>query len=1151
MAEQDDIFEQSDVDILRQEREKKFINNISKSIADNVSLAAEEFTTMPFIVPSAIFNYASQLVNDKSPTLNPRIVNDLISEIAVKEYQGGGVEKSIFAFGPTLPAIMAGTLLYDKALDKIKKVSPNKYKSLVQVFPYWVGHIHGLASEVPKAGKAGKGLLNKSGKFIKAAANMGLQMMPWKVSSKLREMMGRNTMLLAKGSGALGIALNALTAKSVGDSTMTGTLQRAAADSIAKILNDAGAKELTGEELLLNDMIARQEFSESGASATYYLKNQSPEMQQALDNAGLFASAKEDDLYENIFPSQEELDKKYEEYQIESERYKKLPFNRKAGEFLKEAKDDISSRKLFQDIRNLTTESQNFIGENFRSFFNNPDDVEEITEYNMTYSNLESEAEDQADKAANEMYIKEKEMGILPNITNDIIQEPGVKITLDFPDDNVDPMGYSFQPNLENIEVPELSIGGDPGQFTDSMITGEEEDINVNDIIQEPGLENMSDFDIFEEAKNEGYNEVEVANLFGRVPMWAAANVDKAKMLLQIFTKNEKKNMDNVKNKLGTEEQVLKDATEEINILDTQPTGTVVGEPKIKKTIIDSPEDGESAFYSGLEARFMDPNTPKIFNNKEQLFNFLNQKGISKVEVEDNILNRYIETANKNGAPLYVDDMLKIIRQAPMRKIDTVTYGDARYGGTKNAKYDGYQEPGALQGSYREDVLFLDPKYIPNDPDSLPGSSHDFQERYVLGWTRKTDRKATLPVDKTQAGITEAIDEKQIKTIKKNQKKLTSQIDGLYASAYEKLKRAGNIEDLPDIDNLTTREIKDKVNQFTFDIQELDEPLYKQIEQFENKLMTDNMKLNKFQEMKEGQKVTITMADEIQSDILQQSKKLEEKLRKELGELLDLPLKERLSALSQQAMRYSGSAKDVSPEVLKFYTKNETIFRPMFQTAEDMQGFIKKFNDNKQVFEEVGQAGPAPSDDLIKRMNKAIEVEKKMLSDLDVALSEGAMKQLYPNVPFKDRAEWGEALIKMDLNKAANLLYGSNKIPDAATWYAVSPAKFITKRYGQKGGTATPRDQRTKDMKGIGMEEFYGGPDSVDPNGKHYTSVIEKALKRAAKENNSEFKIIKVDGMGDVFAVKITPEMLLPHKTHRKDGGMVYTPELIDIFEAA
>jgi hypothetical protein len=133
-------------------------------------------------------------------------------------------------------------------------------------------------------------------------------------------------------------------------------------------------------------------------------------------------------------------------------------------------------------------------------------------------------------------------------------------------------------------------------------------------------------------------------------------------------------------------------------------------------------------------------------------------------------------------------------------------------------------------------------------------------------------------------------------------------------------------------------------------------------------------------------------------------------------------------------------------------------------------------------------------------------------------------------------------------------------------------------------------------MKGIGMDEFYGGPNAVapktwqivDPDGrlikgkfaskdearqyahelgggadymvkaaepKHYTSVLEKALQRAAKENNSEIKKIKVkigdNKYVDSYAIKLTPEMLLPHKTHRKDGGMVYTPEIIDIFEAA
>ena len=166
-------------------------------------------------------------------------------------------------------------------------------------------------------------------------------------------------------------------------------------------------------------------------------------------------------------------------------------------------------------------------------------------------------------------------------------------------------------------------------------------------------------------------------------------------------------------------------------------------------------------------------------------------------------------------------------------------------------------------------------------------------------------------------------------------------------------------------------------------------------------------------------------------------------------------------------------------------------------------------------------------------------------------MSKESLQKLFPNVPFKNRMEWGSALIKRDLNLAAERLYGPNKVDGAAEWYAVTPANPVQNRYGQSGGTAVPLSQRTKQMKGIGTEEFYGGPNSVDPNGKHYTSTVEKILKKAAKENNSEIKIIEVPNVGKSFAIKITPEMLLPHKTHRKKGGVVYTPELIDIFEVA
>ncbi len=700
-----------------------------------------------------------------------------------------------------------------------------------------------------------------------------------------------------------------------------------------------------------------------------------------------------------------------------------------------------------------------------------------------------------------------------------------------------------------------LAYGGEttPGPFSESMQSGLEEEIDVQDIIKEPGFESMQEFDIFDEAKKEGYEEVEVANLFGRVPMWAVGNVPKWKMLLQDLTKNEKGILDAIKKKLGTKEEVAVDV-EDIDIF-TTPTGTKeVGTIKNKKTIIDSPETEESVFYSNLEARLMDPNTPKEFDTKEQLFKFLQSKGISKAEVDDNILERYINIASRSGTKLNTADMLEVVRQSPMRKIENVTYGDAAYDGTKRAVYDNqHMESGHIPGSYRENVLYLDPKHIPFDPDSLPGSSHDFAERYVIGWSRLSDRYATLP--KVEGGLADAVDLKQMKTIERNQKKLSSQLDGLYASAYQKLFRDGRLG-LEAIEELDGGDIKTIVQREASVLNDIDKPLVTQISQFETKFNADAVKLAKMKEMLEGNKVTVTFADEIQSDILQQAKRMEERFKEQLGDLIDANKDFRSQTIAAGQRGYSSQYRDINPEVAEHFIKNKSVFRPYFSTEQDLQKFVDEFAKTNKVFEQLAEAGTSPSKELVNLAKEARKKEKELLSQIETMMSKESLQKLFPNLPFKNRTEWGSALVKRDLALAAKRLY-VDKADNAATWYAVSPANLVKKRYGQTGGTDTPLAERTKNMKGIGTEEFYGGPDSnaprisPDTEGKHFTSVLEKVLKIAAKENNSEFKIIKVDGVGDVFAIKITPEMLLPHKTHRKDGGMVYTPELIDIFEVA
>jgi len=665
----------------------------------------------------------------------------------------------------------------------------------------------------------------------------------------------------------------------------------------------------------------------------------------------------------------------------------------------------------------------------------------------------------------------------------------------------------------------------------------------------EPGLET----NIFEEDTTVagGPEEVQTAQLLGKAPIWAVANQDKAKTLTQEFTKAAKKAMEAIKNKIGTKDEVLGETIEDV--IDTPPAGgTGVGSVKTKKTITDSPEPNEGMFYSELEARLMDPNTPKQFKTADDFLSFLQAKQISKAEVDDNILTRYIELSKKNNYPLVKEDMLEIIRQSPMRSIDTVTYGNPAYGGTKNAKYPGYQEPGALPDSYREDVLYLPANKIPFDPDKIPGSVHDFEERYVIGWSRKTDRTATLPVEKTPQGIEEAVDPAMIRTLKRNQKTLDRQLKGLEFSALRRLDRDGLIE-LDDVDNLTSEEVKNILNEADnmAKLNSIDPALEQQILQFRMKLDEDAARLKKMEASTKGQEVTITFADEIQSDILQQAKQMEQKFREELGDLMDKNIDYVKEAIRSSQAGFSGYFRNVNPEIAEYFIKNKSVFRPIFQNETEMQQFMNKYAETQIVLEDLAKAGLRPDKQLVTKAKEARATQQQLLSDLETAMSKESLQKLFPNVPFKNRMEWGSALIKRDLNLAAERLYGPNKVDGAAEWYAVTPANPVQNRYGQSGGTAVPLSQRTKQMKGIGTEEFYGGPNSVDPNGKHYTSTVEKILKKAAKENNSEIKIIEVPNVGKSFAIKITPEMLLPHKTHRKKGGVVYTPELIDIFEVA
>jgi len=1116
MDEDDNIFEERSADEIRQDREAAILQNLSKIIPNAADWATEEIL-FPLYAPTALVKYSMQIVD--GPNIpNAAVLNNFISALEAEQYAKGTgeIESGTYDVASSGVGLIGGAVVYEAALDKIKKNNPKTYTQLTRAFPYWVDHVHNRAPGIIKNAKG----VSKGTKALNLVKGFGSQIKHMvRVPAEIRYRAGSNLGKLAVGSMGAGMVANLLMSNPTGGQ---GELSDQPFTRLTSYIADSFTN--SGFKIKANELVVDPEnyrVSLGPEAATRY-ENEFPgenkpvidtyQTVEIMDKVGALPVSAYENSEELIKDMQDEAIQKNKE----NEFFDQLSFRRKTGEFFEGMGDFIKGSKPVQDAKSVASIPGNVasaiaasqFGQSVASAFKDAKGIEDKP-YDLLTMSPEYIAEDAKDKALNEQY-------------------------------KIDAMSSTLQPAPF---IDQMATGGEPGLDTNilDILQANDPDQELRDAGQLPLLQEFKSNDVFEEARKKGYEETEVAvggSLFGKAPIWAVGDVPKPKIGTQDLTKAEKTLLDNLSKK------ILDDADE---------------------SIIDSPEINEAAFYSGLEARLMDPNTPKTFNSTEDFYKFLQNKQISKKEIDDNILDNYLAIATKNKTPLVKEDMLKIVRQAPMRKVESIVYGNANYGGTNPAIYTNYKQGGEIPGSYRESVLYLDPKYIPQDPDSLPRSSHDFKERYVIGWSRKTDREATLPVDKTAQGIAATVDPAMIRTLKRNQTKLKNQLKGLEVSAYEKIRRSPTqnlrpVDEIMEGSDAASRMITEAVNSRMTFLEELDAPLANQIRQFRSKIQDDSVRLGEMEATTKGQKTIVTFADEIQSDILQQAKELENELRAALGKILDLPVERRAGALAAERTRYSGSARNVEPEVLDFYTKNETIFRPMFNTAEEMQSFVDEFQKNKVAIEVVAKGGPAPSDDAIKAMNIAIAKEKKMLEELNIGLSEGAMKQLFPNVPFKNRDEWGDILVKRDLTEAAQRLF-MDKVDGAAQWYAVSPADLIKKRYaGQgldRGGTNTSLAERQaakekgEKLKGIGVEEFYGGPNSVDTKGKHYTSSLEKSLKRAAKENNSEFKIIEVDGVGKVFAIKLTPEMLLPHKTHRKDGGMVYTPEIIDIFEAA
>ena len=295
---------------------------------------------------------------------------------------------------------------------------------------------------------------------------------------------------------------------------------------------------------------------------------------------------------------------------------------------------------------------------------------------------------------------------------------------------------------------------------------------------------------------------------------------------------------------------------------------------------------------------------------------------------------------------------------------------------------------------------------------------------------------------------------------------------------------------------------------------------------------------------------TVTFADEIQSDIFQGSQKMAGKLAAKIKYMADnnVPLDK--------------IDDDIQREILAYFGDRKHVFRESLPSAAALkQEYDQLMSLQDQLRELANTPVPEMTDAMIEAARKVQFQQADVLDNLTQRLNLDLNRYLFPNLPFKLRGQWADASIKRDIYEAAYRKFVL-KDPNATDYYAVTPANLVTRRYSHEGTTATPAADRAADKErriqswvsggmdgdiassrypGVGMYEFYGGPgaDVVTESGKHYTSEIEKILKRIARENNVPLEVLPVrtgDRSAEVFNVvdRNTGEILGSGNTGRQ-----------------
>ena len=716
---------------------------------------------------------------------------------------------------------------------------------------------------------------------------------------------------------------------------------------------------------------------------------------------------------------------------------------------------------------------------------------------------------------------------------------------------------------------------------------------------------------IFEDDMPEGSFEVASLKLpffkmFGKAPVNEIAPIPTPKDKLANPTKKQGESL---------ESQRLKDQ----DIFDPTPDEKINLEGEVVEVTPYTKKPMTSVFYSDVERVLARPDTPETFPNKQAVIDFFNKNRIKKTELEDYRIGPLLKLFDDN-TPIPKGQIISQVRSAPIKglKLHATGPGSEIINPTArqtSVRYTGYAESGFNDGTQRERVLYINKKDLPGDPGVYPsgmfgGESvprHEFQipnesDTYIVGWSRLTDRMGIVPT-KLEAPKTKS----NIPGLTREREKSQRQVAGLYAEAINKLNREGVRRGFSqgELDELSQLSLEQIQSQYGDTLNRLSPGLLDQIDELIVKVRDLDTEIAKGSTADTSGIVKVAFVDEMQSDIMQKATERKQQLAASLRKIQEEGGDANIQGLNRTAR-----------QVVDFFEKNKTVFRPLAKTEEEASRIGEKIAKLDERVDEIvrgyidtREISQANLNELQTLLNDNID---SMLNEI-IEIDSSTVDKLFPDLPFKNRDEWADALVKSNLYELAYKKFVLNEA-DSPSYYAITPSEFVSKRYSFKGDTSTSAADRAEDkasrfrafkengdfiaskFKGIGMAEFYGGPNAVDEAGKHYTSTLEKILKKQAKENNSEVITMPVqtksggkdvfvvkDQNGNmvatltnqeqatrlsesnpnykietmrvpdsksttpVFAIKITKEMLEPYKTHKAMGGLV---QLEDIFEA-